>query len=118
MVSIRNPIDRIVSWFQYMHPNNCVPNRPSGACNLKKDNNPWGINFYHKCFPDINDFVRSMGDDSIVKESTDCSVLASETVQGKGPEGKKNHRPASPIANFAYIRFRSRHSPSRLDFLC
>jgi len=87
MFSLRNPIDRIVSWFQYMHPDNCVPNRPSGACNLKKDNSAWGVNFYHTCFPDVNDFARSLGKMTI-KGGTNCSALAWETAQGNGPEGK------------------------------
>lgn len=87
LFSLRNPIDRITSWFQYMHPENCVPNRPSGACNLKKDNNPWGINFYQTCFPNVNDFVRSMVEPWI-RNSINCSQFALETVQGKGPEGK------------------------------
>lgn len=90
MVSIRNPIDRIISWFQYMHLGNCVPNRPSAACNLKKDNSPWGINFYKICFPVIDDFVKAMVV-STVKGSTGCSALALETVQGRGPEGPSNH---------------------------
>ena len=96
VISIRNPIDRMVSWFQYMHPDNCVPNLPSGACNLKKDNNPWGIAFYQTCFPDINDLLKSLGG-PMVKESTDCSALALETLQGTGPEGT-NHISSSPEA--------------------
>jgi hypothetical protein len=117
MVSIRNPVDRIVSWFQYMHPNNCVPNRPSGACNLKKDNNPWGVNFYQTCFPEINDFVGSLGSsDSVVKESTDCSALALETVQGKGPEGK-SRRPAPPRVKLACNHF-AQVVPRLLHFIC
>lgn len=88
MFSLRNPIDRIVSWFQYMHPDNCVPNRPSGACNLKLDKSPWGSDFYGKCFPDINDFVRSIGE-VMTKQAVNCSALALETVRGNGPEGEQ-----------------------------
>lgn len=87
LFSIRNPVDRIVSWYQYMHPDNCFADRPSAACNLKKDNNPWGITFYRTCFPDVNDFVRSMGENVILMHGINCSAFALETVQGEGPAG-------------------------------
>ena len=87
MVSLRDPIDRIVSWFQYMHPLNCLPDRASGACNLKKDNNPWGLAFYGDCFPDVNDFVRALKV-PVSNRTIDCSAMATETVQGRGPEGR------------------------------
>jgi hypothetical protein len=90
MISLRDPIDRIVSWFQYMHPLNCVPERPSGACNLKKENNSWGLAFYGDCFPQVDDFVRSIHT-SLVVGSTNCSEMALETIQGNGPEGPTNH---------------------------
>ena len=70
-----------------MHPQNCFPERPSAACNLKKENPEWGNEFFTECFPDINEFVRSMG-----SEGNDrCSKVAIETVQGKGPEAETNH---------------------------
>ena len=86
MFSLRNPVDRIVSWYQYMHPNNCFADRPSAACNLKKDSNPWGIAFYRNCFPDVNDFARSVGKELIV-QGINCSALALQTVWGEGPAG-------------------------------
>ena len=86
MFSLRNPVHRIVSWYQYMHPNNCFADRPSAACNLKKDSNPWGITFYRNCFPDVNDFARSLGQDLIVHD-INCSALAMQTVWGEGPAG-------------------------------
>lgn len=87
MLSIRNPIQRIVSWFQYMHPANCVPERPSGACNLKKSGSQWGVDFYQTCFPDVNDFVLSLRD-PLQRGETDCSAMALATITGNGPEGK------------------------------
>lgn len=92
MFSLRNPIGRIISWYQYMHPENCFPDRPSAACNLKKGDNPWGIAFYRRCFPTINDFVRSMGvvvgRESMIQDTTNCTALALETVRGEGPPGR------------------------------
>jgi hypothetical protein len=90
MVSLRDPVDRIVSWFQYMHPQNCLPERPSAACNLKKENPTWGMQFFEHCFPEVNDMVRSIKV-PLVAESTNCSEIALETIQGKGPEGPTNH---------------------------
>ena len=90
MFSTRDPIDRIVSWFQYMHPKNCLADYPSGACNLKKGNNSWGFTFYHQCFPDVNDLFQSIQTPLMVG-STNCSQLALNTVRGYGPEGASNH---------------------------
>jgi hypothetical protein len=102
LFSVRHPVDRIVSWFQYMHPSNCVPNIPSGACNLKKDNNPWGIKFYQTCFPDINDLGRALVTPT-TNGSMDCSALGIETLQGNGPEGESPWYkvPCKSTTNFA-----------------
>lgn len=88
LFSLRNPIHRIISWYQYMHPENCFADRPSAACNLKKDNNLWGVMFYRKCFADVNDFVRAMGDRIVVKDGVNCTSVALETARGEGPAGK------------------------------
>lgn len=90
LVSLRDPIDRIVSWFQYMHPLNCLSERPSAACNLKKGNQTWGGLFYQTCFPDVGEFFRSVQVPLLV-EDFDCSALALETIQARGPKGPTNH---------------------------
>jgi hypothetical protein len=90
LISLRDPIDRIVSWFQYMHPQNCLPERPSAACNLKRENNSWGLDFYHECFPEVNKMFRSI-QTPLVVGSINCSQMALETIQGNGPEGPSNH---------------------------
>jgi len=73
-----------------MHPKNCFPERPSGACNLKKENSTWGREFYNYCFQEINDFVISLTKPRIMYQ-IDCSKMALETVKGKGPESQSNH---------------------------
>lgn len=79
-----------------MHPDNCFAERPSGACNLKKDSNPWGHNFYDVCFQEIDAFVQSMK----ASPSTDCSKLAIEAVQGNGPKAQSNHLFYNFLYNF------------------
>jgi hypothetical protein len=101
LYSLRDPVDRVVSWYQYMHPRNCLLNQPSAACNLKKGNNPWGLQFYGDCFPTVNDLFRLIAPRESVpqpKGSRDfngtidrCSHLAVDALQGRGPEGPTNH---------------------------
>jgi hypothetical protein len=92
LVSIRDPVDRVVSWFQYMHPSNCLPDRPSAACNLKKEDSieSWGHSFFHVCFNQVDDVIRSLQVPTSVN-GTDCSALALDAVRGHGPEGPSNH---------------------------
>jgi hypothetical protein len=103
LFSLRDPIDRVVSWFQYMHPENCLPDFPSGACNLKKGNNSWGFTFYQVCFPDVNTMFRSLQTPLLVG-STNCSKIALDTVKGNGPEGPSNH------IYFNYFKYANRTS--------
>jgi Sulfotransferase family len=111
LYSLRNPIDRIVSWYQYMHPENCFADRPSAACNLKQATNPWGVNFYSTCFPDVNDFARSIGKDSILKHGMNCTAFALQTVRGEGPAGMSSGRAANieqSVSSSPNFRFRYR----------
>ena len=57
--SVRNPIDRITSWFYYSHPRNCgLVDSKSPACAIQqKQHGGWAYDFYIKCFSDINDFA-------------------------------------------------------------
>ncbi|KAG7372210.1 sulfotransferase family protein [Nitzschia inconspicua] len=102
LFSIRDPLDRVFSWYQYMHPRNCLLNQPSAACNLKKDSNPWGLQFYRDCFPTVNDLVNSISHGSHPRKrrldltskndtTEKCTQLAIETLQGRGPKGPTNH---------------------------
>ena len=105
MYSIRDPIDRVVSWFQYMHPKNCLRNRPSAACNLKLDktlynahlNYTWGYVLFDVCFPTINDMIQSLQQEKLVNidgnsnSNINCSQMAIDTITGYGPPGPSNH---------------------------
>jgi uncharacterized protein YoaH (UPF0181 family) len=86
IVSVRNPIDRVISWYRYIHPGNC--NRrvdaESAAChaktemegNLKKMD--WSRRFFD-CF----DSLEEMGKSLMPTQTTNCSLLAKRTVLGK-----------------------------------
>ena len=104
LFSIRDPMDRIVSWFQYMHPQNCLPSRPSAACNLKKqatakdkESYNWGLTMFEKCFHDVNDMIKSIQNDLsttkrvAMKGDVNCTKLAIDTITGNGPPGPSNH---------------------------
>jgi hypothetical protein len=101
LYSLRDPVDRVVSWYQYMHPRNCLTNQPSAACNLKKDKSHWGLQFYRDCFPTVNLFFRLIAQTESAQQVRGsrgfnntidgCSQLAVDTLQGRGPEGPTNH---------------------------
>eukprot|EP00980_Cylindrotheca_fusiformis_P014379 scaffold3827_cov179-Cylindrotheca_fusiformis.AAC.43 len=109
LVSIRDPIvSKVREECQlvdaprkkYMHPQNCIPERPSGACNLKKDTSiPWGHDFFEICFQTVDAFVQSM-QSSTTTSSTNCSQLAIDAVQGNGPKAQSNHLYYNYMYNF------------------
>lgn len=76
-----------------MHPLNCSPERPSGACNLKKDTSTtWGVDFFQTCFPtmdrllDVLQPASSNGNGEV-----DCAGMVTEALQGNGPKVQSNH---------------------------
>mmetsp|Transcript_8814 Transcript_8814/g.21099 ORF Transcript_8814/g.21099 Transcript_8814/m.21099 type:complete len:404 (+) Transcript_8814:175-1386(+) len=116
LVSIRDPIDRLVSWFQYMHPLNCSPERPSGACNLKKDtSSTWGVDFFQTCFPTMDRLLdvlqpasssssnlpslteaaggtgSNQAANTTNANNVDCATMAIRALQGNGPRVQSNH---------------------------
>ncbi|CAJ1892593.1 unnamed protein product [Cylindrotheca closterium] len=106
LFSIRDPIDRLVSWFQYMHPLNCWPERPSGACNLKRDTTTtWGVDFFQTCFPTMDrlldvlqqqhssssSMLLSSLTGSTDKEAADCATMVIRALEGNGPRVQSNH---------------------------
>ena len=84
MISLRNPIERVVSWFYYMHPLNCYDGSnndasdnasntprtrqpftlPDKACitkrHLTQSTTSRAYLFYQTCFPTINDFAHAV----------------------------------------------------------
>ena len=109
--TIRNPVDRIVSWFYYMHPANCnrVLNRHSTACNtnrtivatVKKNEtgSDWAANFF-ACFSNINELASSLytaGSNNSSSVEDGCSQIAWRTLVGEGSRSSKH-----AFYNYAY----------------
>jgi len=79
LVSLRNPIQRIVSWFYYLHPNNCFQSHktqdalPDKACITKRQiiRQPHGFEaqFYSKCFPTIHEFAKSLESETTISKT-------------------------------------------------
>ena len=117
---VRNPIDRVVSWFNYMNPKNCLVKGikgvdPDAACLLEKSlqrvPHGWGFGFYRVCFQKVEDFAWSLdpslpyekGGEKVFYNDTSassvfntttndtCSQLAWLGLRGQAHEGQSNH---------------------------
>jgi len=98
--TLRNPLDRVVSWFHYMNPANCRPHVDyhSTACNtnrsivasLQKKNkkgSKWPVKFFG-CFPTMNHFGDALvvpGSDgsTSTNNNNNCSQIAWRTIAGE-----------------------------------
>jgi hypothetical protein len=85
--SLRNPIDRIKSWFYYSHPDNCgLVDSLSPACRLQKATNGWAFDFYRLCFANVEDFALALKSESDKDEyvpvvNTNTSTTTGRTCQ-------------------------------------
>jgi hypothetical protein len=99
LFNLRHPVDRVASWYQYVHPDNCKGNsKMHVACQGKKQivNDPegWGASFFVRCFPTIEDLAESFAIQTTTETATtdansnqtSCNDLAYELFQS----GKKN----------------------------
>ena len=106
--TIRNPVDRIVSWFYYMNPANCNPVEDyySTACNTnrtivatlkKKDKkgSQWAAKFFG-CFRQINTFASSL------YYSTDSSVDGCSQIAWRTLAGRASTSSGHAYYNYAY----------------
>jgi hypothetical protein len=112
--TLRNPVTRVVSWFRYLNPANCLPYEDyySTACNTNrsivnnhknKKGSQWSFKFF-KCFPTINHFADALlSSSSFEQEISDdgnsnnnCSLLAWKTIRGESSPSSShmyfNHR--------------------------
>ena len=93
LVPIRDPIDRLVSAFNYQHPNNGKRNKNCDEYNLKRYTEWVTHSFYCECFDSVNDLVNIfLQDDDSYKqvaqfsnpnEKISCLKLADDIVMGK-----------------------------------
>jgi hypothetical protein len=94
--TLRNPIDRIKSWFYYSHPDNCdLVDSLSPACRLQKATSGWAFDFYQLCFANVEEFALALKSESdkdlsiVVKPNTNtttgrtCQEIARSGVAGQ-----------------------------------
>jgi hypothetical protein len=78
--SLRNPIDRIQSWFYYSHPDNCgFVDSLSPACRLQKATSGWAFDFYRLCFATVEDFALALKSNSKSEKEEHVSVVGNNT---------------------------------------
>jgi hypothetical protein len=103
--TLRNPIERVISSYRYMHPGNCGGNSLSTACltnhSISRNRNPWARDFF-TCFPAMTDLAQGLfskqsskqlrsnltnGTKSLgtEKRGVDCYELAWNTILGMVP---------------------------------
>lgn len=78
IVTIRNPIDRMISWFLYAHPKNEI---------IVKRSTPTHTEIFD-CYEQINDLATN-GLDQTPKELNDCQYLARNLISGIGHDSKE-----------------------------
>jgi len=99
LMSLRNPIDRVVSWFYYMHPRNCytspngtpLPRQPftliDKACITKRRmESSLGsreYEFYQACFPTVNELAMALDGQRQAQQHL-CHKLDRETLASQG----------------------------------
>ena len=115
--TIRNPVDRIVSWFYYMNPANCYPVEDyySTACNTNRTiiattkknqkGSKWAAKFFG-CFASVNTFASSLYSTGTTDSSIDgCSQIAWRTLAGEASISSGH-----AFYNYAYYWNRTRNS--------
>lgn len=122
LLTLRNPVDRIISTYRFSHPGNCNEEnryevwRPRG-CEAEKHKNETGLiqnKIFYSCFPSpkMEEFAQAImrpwkrgetwGPLS-KEERRECRYLAREMVQGYGTYGSGPHM----LYNFNYYAQRS-----------
>ena len=99
LFNLRHPVDRAVSWYRYVHPENCkkgISDPLSPVCianrQLQKEPDGWISKFFRRCFPTAEDWatvgttpqpnpVQSQSD-STSSTSANCTKLATESFSG------------------------------------
>jgi hypothetical protein len=87
---LRHPVDRAISWYNYVNPANCKPGKATEAsCRVKKEitAKPNGqASKFFACFPQIEDWVLALRQDSNVSS---CSGLAWKVAKGDMPRKER-----------------------------
>jgi hypothetical protein len=97
LFSLRNPVDRVESWFRYMKPTNCLGGKyyHSPPCRTKRARVGWAFDFFHLCFPDVEDFAKGLWHPAVAATITttgkSCTDLAWMALTARAPAGPSSH---------------------------
>ena len=93
LVPLRDPIDRLVSAFNYHHPENSERNIECDNIQIKKFTNWVSKSFYCQCFDTVNDLVNVFMEDGVSSkyiekfkkptEKVSCLEIAERVLMGK-----------------------------------
>jgi hypothetical protein len=85
---LRHPVDRAISWYNFVHPTNCKPQKmETPSCTIKKEimANPNGrASKFFTCFPQIEHWVLEL--QQPYSKARKCSVFAWKVAGGKVPK--------------------------------
>lgn len=121
LFTVRHPVDRIASWYRYIHPNHCQQSSntvvsPSCIAAKQRTNDPAGfvVQFFDTCFPTVQDWAFAgaaaaaspSGEDEINNKrfnvsSLQCQELAQSTLAGQ-VDPKQVPLAAHLVANFRH----------------
>jgi hypothetical protein len=127
LYNLRHPVDRTISWYRYIDPQNCRKDKPkSPSCSTvlaisQNPHNGWEAEFFGRCFPTVEDWAQALATptpttrpttttvsslptvitNSSSSNHTDCSKLAWSTLAGD-INVKKHNVAAHMVFNFRY----------------
>lgn len=83
LFSIRHPLDRVLSWYEYIHPKNCGSLSHETPCMTAKEiegfPQGWTSRFF-RCFPDIFHLAEALRG---YHSNSTCETLAWRTIHGE-----------------------------------
>lgn len=83
LITVRNPLERAISWYYYSHPKNCETSRSSVSCQarneIKNSASGYAGRFFEECFPQLENLARSLQPSS---RQDNCTSLAKQTLSG------------------------------------
>lgn len=88
LYNLRHPVDRMISWYYYEHPQSCLDTPETRlACRAAQevDRKPNGdtARFFVKCFPTIDLISQAFNHSTMSSLSLDCVKLAHDVLEGK-----------------------------------
>ena len=108
LLNLRHPVDRVTSWYYYVHPGYC---QKSTLINCHTRNainaNPggWEDRFFTHCFPTFQDWATAVSTTKLTGSDSDtnnCTILAREALAGD-IDFKSVNMAAHLVANMAKL---------------